>query len=372
MRADMTDPAGLASWHVISQDHRYADLPPLQRFVQAVRDQSKTAAELLDQAFALCEANVEISRMEYAKWQGLCVVDAVGVFSLEGLGGDLCLKYGYDFWAFLRAMAELARRSIDAAQYHQCINHNLFSSPADDSLVLEQMRAMGQSSEIRSRGCMVDTGKLLDSLLKTNSPYGESQEDTSNGQLTRQLVITARNNPEAFRGFGRSLKLDMDGEVFVKGPFCLNVWLERPYFWLASIRLKGEHLLVGGLELQYKLKLGESTMGPVRLLMTADLGETSEPGRAERHFWLHDAELPHDAACGVDIAMNVANWQSVNGHPREAYGQKCRTANAALVDRRPVELVLVVDASCTSATPNGELTLPTLKAVGHKAGPSNV
>ncbi len=363
MQAQAVCSEGLERWRLLSADARYAQLPPLPRFVQAVRDQSQSAEELLDLAFVLCEANLEICLEEYLVWQGLCVVDATGVFSLQGLGGSLCHTYGYDFESFLRAIAELARRSADPAQYHQCINNNLFSSPVDDSVLLERLRALQQSTDLRSRGCMVDTGKLLSSLVKLEASVEDGTNHSSREQPLGQILITPRLLPEAFDGYGRSLKLNMEGEVLVKGPFCLNVCLEKPFFWFASIRLRTDWLTSSSFELRYQLQLDQHISGPLRLLLATTAAEPVEPGRGERHFWLHNAQLPHDARGGVAIPMDETHWLCLKGHPREAYGQKCSAANVSLINQLPMQLILALEASANVPALTGQFTLPSLKAV---------
>lgn len=351
---------GLERWKAISADCRYSHLPPLARIIQAVRDQSNTSEELIDTAFTLCEANLDIGRVELPTWQGLAVVDASGVFSLQGIGSDLFHRYSYNFWDFLRMLADLAKRSADPAQYHQCINQNLFSSPADDDLVMDRLRAMEQSLAFRARGCMVDTACLLKDLVKSQTT--EKKEHTE-GQPTRQIEITPRQAPEAFGGYGRSLKLNLDGKILVRGPYCLNVWLERPFFWLAHVNLQANWLSQSILTLQYQLNLAVDIPARMRLLIAATAKEPSEPGRGERHFWLNDTELPVDAGCGATVPMSLRHWQPLKGHPNEAYGLKCSAADPRLIDDLPVQIVLVLEADDRVATPTGSLTLPCVKLV---------
>jgi hypothetical protein len=351
---------GLERWKAISNDRRYSHLAPLARVVQAVRDQSNSSEELIENAYALCEANLDIGRESLPTWQGLAVLDASSVFSLQGLGGDLCHQYGYNFWDFLRLLADLAKRSADPAQYHQCINQNLFSSPADNELVLKRLRAMEQSPVLRARGCMVDTARLLKDLVR---PQDSERQERPDEQTSRQIEITPRRAPEAFGGYGRTLKLNFDGKLLVQGPYCLNVWLERPFFWLAHVDLQANWLSQSILTLQYQLNLAEDIPTRMKLLLTATAKEPSEPGRGERHFWLHDSELPIDASCGATVPMGLGHWQPLKGHPNEAYGLKCSAANPRLIDDLPVKIVLVLEADNQVATPTGSITLPSMKLV---------
>jgi hypothetical protein len=341
-------------------------LPPLARLVQAVRDQSNSAAELLDLAFALCEANLEITKEEYSTWQGLCVVDATGVFSLQGLGGDLCNNYGYDFWDFLRAIAELARRSKDPAQYHQCINRNLFSSPADDDLILQRLQSLLASGEPRNLGCTVDTGKLLSSLVPSE-PALEQTELSAD-----EITITPRNMPNAYAGYGRSLKLKMDGQVVVRGPFCCDVSLEQPFYWLASVSLsaleaiqlnKDVAISQSGLtvHLSYRLDIESNIESEPKLLLSTTATEHVEAGRDVRHFWVYRHPLQWDASTGVNISVKASDWQSLRGHKLEAYGFKCREAEFSLINKPPVQLIIALQATDNSQVPVGQITLPILR-----------
>lgn len=353
---------GLERWRSISEDPHYSVMPPLRRLILYVRSRSASAEELLDNAFILCEANLEIGREEFEAWQGLCVVDATSVFSLEGLGSDLCQIYGYDFWGFLRAMNQLAKRSSDPAQYHQCINHNLFSSPADDELVLERFQSLEPLAELRLRGCMVDTAKLLGNLIRPETlPEGNSKTHESQGVV----VITPRQDPDAYGGYGRSLKLNMEGQVLVKGPYCLNVFLEQPLYWLTSVDIHTGWLSRSTLELSYQLKLEHDHPGQLRLLMATTARELEQPGRGERYFWLNNSSLPHDGRSGIHIGMDQSQWTALHGDLREAYARKCGTGDLQLMDQQPVQLILALEAAATTKTPMGQVTLPSLKAVAN-------
>lgn len=361
---------GLDQWRLISGDARYSELAPLPRLITAVRDQAQTAEELLELAFALCEVNLEIGRQEYSLWQGLSVVDATGVFSLQGLGGVLCGKHGYDFWDFLRALADLARRSQDPAQYHQCINHNLFTSPVDDQLVLDRLQSLLPSGEMRYLGCMPDTGKLLSSLVPSE-PLPD-QESPPAAELS-SFTITPRGTPAAFRGYGRSLKLNMEGQVIVKGPFCCNVWLEQPLYWLAGVSLVSpadsatwfgleDWLSTSQLILHYGIQLAELYDSvSVRLVLATTAQIMPEPGRAERHFWIYDSPLPLDASEGVIIPMDASHWRPLMGQPQEAYGLKCTPAQYDCINHLPIQLVLALDVPLHSLIPMGQVSLPSIQ-----------
>ena len=359
---------GIAQWQHLSDQESLAGLPPLRRLVEFVRAHSDSAEELLDQAFLLCEANLEIGKLEYPQWQGLAVVDAAAVFSREGLGGDLIHQYHYDFWDFLRAIGGLAQQSHDPAQYHQCINQNLFSSPADDELIISRLKSLSNRGDIRNLGCMTDTSKLLQGLNTT-----ESSRQQPAGQ-DGAIMITPRSAPTAFEAYGRSIKLNMDGHVIVRSPFCCNVWFEQPFYWLASIDLNTAlstdtdptnpfRLSNHELKLQYTLKLDQEQAFRLRLLLTSTTAaEPNDSGRAERHAWIHRHAYPLSAESGISITTHPDHWQALSGSERMSYGLKCRAADPGLIDERPMQLVLVLvlEPTDTDSIPCGQLSLPNL------------
>ena len=61
---------------------------------------------------------------------------STSVFSLD----DLINQYGLSFVDYLRIMGELAKRTERPAQYHQCINTNLYQSNYDDTI--ERMKSL--------------------------------------------------------------------------------------------------------------------------------------------------------------------------------------------------------------------------------------
>ena len=359
---------GIALWQRLSDETALADLAPLQRLVDFVRTHSNSAEELLDQAFLLCEANLAIGKLEYSQWQGLAVVDATAVFSIEGLGGDLIHQYHYDFWDFLRAIGGLAQRSNDPAQYHQCINQNLFSSPADDEIIISRLKSLANRGDIRNFGCMTDTSKLLEGL---NTPDSSLQQPASQDGA---IMITPRSAPAAFEAYGRSIKLNMDGHVVVRSPFCCNVWFEKPFYWLASIDLHTAlsaktdpinpfRLSNHELRLQYTLKLDQEQAFRLRLLLTsATTAHHNDSGRAERHAWIHRHAYPLSAESGISITTHPDHWQALSGSERMSYGLKCRAADPGLIDERPMQLVLVLvlEPTDTDSIPCGQLSLPNL------------
>jgi hypothetical protein len=294
-------------------------------------------------------------------------VDATGVFSLQGLGGDLCTTYGYDFWDFLRAMADLARRSRDPAQYHQCINRNLFSSPADDDLLLQRFQSLLGSGEPRNLGCTVDTGKLLSSLLP-RVPALEPTDLSAN-----EITITPRSMPKAYTGYGRSIKLKMDGQVVVRGPFCFDVSLEQPFSWLVSMNLSALEAIQlnqngaipqsgSTFQLSYRLDAECNIESELKLLLsTTTASEHFEAGRGIRHFWVYRHPLQFDASTGATISMNASDWQSLRGHKQEACGLKCRNADFSLINKLPIQLIIALQSNDNSQIPVGQISLPVLR-----------
>lgn len=357
--------SSLEHWQKLSKTEKYKDLPPLARLVEFIRGHCSTDQELLDQAFEFCEASVEIGRYEYTQWQGLAILDASAVFSMQGLGGDLCRHYNYDFWDFLRAIGDLAKRSSNPAQYHQCINSNLFSSPADDELIIKRFESLIKVRDLRSFGCMPNTAKLTHGLLRT---IVEGDRPAFVGQ---KRLITARTSPKAYVGYGRSMRLDMDGELIVKSPFCCNTWLERLFFWVAEVKIEhleaiageGEsavHLSSAQLTFQYKAEILQERNFKLRVIMMATADEPADAGRAERYFWIHHQEMPFDASSGHTISMNPSHWKSLCANELEAYGLKCKEASTKIMDLIPMHLVLVLEPEGALTLPMGQMTLPKL------------
>jgi hypothetical protein len=183
---------GMERWLKISDDTRYAKLPPLPRHIQAVRDQSGTDQDLLAIALGLCEADLAISMHEYPHRQGLSVFYESAVFSAQGLGGDLCSHYGYDFWTFLQGIASISRDSADPAQYHQCINENLFNSPVEDDIIVRRFESLGEG-DIRKLGCIVDTVEQLRRMVPRGGPGKRLQR-----RLQKQSGSIPQKSPRHF------------------------------------------------------------------------------------------------------------------------------------------------------------------------------
>lgn len=350
---------------VISDDARYTRLPPLQRLIQAVRDQSDDDKAMLDMAFCLCEANLAISRHEYEQWHGLCVIDASAVFSANGLGGDLCKRYGYDFWTFLRTLASLGRESDDPAQYHQCINQNLFHSPVDDEVLITRAASLSHGDP-RHRGCMVDTSQRLKALESGGT--GQIPTPLSPGILR----ILPSTHPDLFQPYGRHSTMDLAGGVKIKSPFCCNVQLETAFYWLAGIALTntlGISELIGQagwlsnseLQLFYNLELTTPEALQLRVILAGTDPRPKQPGQAERYFWMHKNTLPSDGRTGVSITMAPDQWLPLKGHPQEAYGIKCQAVPPEQMDHSYLEIILALDIPKEGWIPEGSLTLPTLE-----------
>lgn len=118
---------------------------------------------------------------KYPHWQGLSVFYASAVFCAQGLGGDLCSHYGYDFWTFLRGIASLSRDSADPAQYHQCINENRFNSPVEDDIIVRRFESLGEGDK-RKLGCIVDTVEQLRRMVPRGGQANVCSEDFRNNQ----------------------------------------------------------------------------------------------------------------------------------------------------------------------------------------------
>lgn len=355
----MVDPSindrGIKLWHELSEDETLGNLPPLTRLIQGVRERSQSSNDMLELAFSLCEAHLEISRHEYGRWQGWAIVDATSVFSMQGLARDLIGTFNYDFWGVLREIAGLAQRSHDPAQYHQCINLNLFSSPANDELVLERFHSLKASSDTNNFGCMAGASSGLENLLSQKSLPKKEQRGVP--------ALSPRTHPDAYSSFGRSQKYRLDGQLITKSPFCFNVWLERPFTWLSSVDLRNFTGSLNGSEIvaTYDLQLDKPEDASLRVLLSATETDLRPRGRNERHFWILNQRLPLDGSDGVSFKLQPSEWRPLAGNPSVAYGLKCTVENLAdSLDRLPLELILVLETSSTNPIATGSLTLPTL------------
>ena len=285
--------SGLELWKKLSRDDQYGSLPPLPRLVKYVRDRSSNVQELLEVAFQLCEANLHIGKLEFDQWQGLAVIDATGAFAAQGLGHDLCGIYQFDFTTFLKALAGLAARSDRPAQYHQCINQNLFGSPLVDEVIFSRLLDLIQKHQPESLGWVpVGTGQIADfvhSPAKLPSTMSVRPADT----------IAPGSDLNAYAAYGRSLKWNLNGQVIVKSPFCCNVWLKAelfaPLYWLSSVDLNQVDALSATigvstagfskshLGLSYEAHLDNCENFRMRLLATVPSPSYPEPGRAPVH-----------------------------------------------------------------------------------------
>ncbi len=355
MNSDCATQDALTLWQSFSTTEPTAGMPPLQRCVEGVRKQAQSADDVLELAFKLCETNLVIGKHEYNSWQGLAVFDATSVFSTEGLGGELVANYGYDFWGFLRAINELAKRSSNPAQYQQCINSNLFSSPVDDALVHRRFESLLASADFNNLGCMGGRAKGLEKLLPQPSNVKSECED--HGIQT----LDPRTHPNAFSSFGRSITYNMNGQLMVRSPFCFNVWLERPLAWLSSINLNEfTGCLQGGqLKLSCESEL-DTPEGAALHILLATTGAES-PGRAERHFWLLDQILPLKGLGHITVNLHQKDWKPLQGNPAMAYGIKCTVGNLAeSLDRLQMQLILAIEPFANDGIVTGSMALPSL------------
>ena len=358
MNSDCATQDALTLWQSFSTTEPTAGMPPLQRCVEGVRKQAHSADDVLELAFKLCETNLVIGKHEYNSWQGLAVFDATSVFSTEGLGGELVANYGYDFWGFLRAINELAKRSSNPAQYHQCINTNLFSSPVDDAVVHERLKSLLANGDFNILGCRASSTIDLGSLMARPN----NLHSTVDGHGVQTL--NACTHPNAFAIFGRSVKYRMDGQLMIKGPFPLNVYLERPLTWLGYINLNEfTGCLHGGqLKLSYESELDAPEGATLRILLATTGAES--PGRAERHFWMLDQILPLEGIVEATVNLHQKDWKPLKGNPAMAYGIKCTVGNLAeSLDRLQMQLILAVETFTNEKIVTDSITLPTLSFI---------
>lgn len=367
-----TERPGLHLWRLISAEASYKDLPPLPRFIQYVRDTCHTRQELLKLSFTLCEANLQITTLEFNKWQGLAVIDATGVFSAQGLGQDLCNKYGLDFQEFLKSLAKMAFDTDKPSQYHQCINQNLFSSPFNDDVMISRLESLSSDESLISLGWIPISSPELQRL----NSIAPKQVGSSNPE--NYFKIEPQRNTLAYRGYGRSVAWSMDGEISIKSPFCCNAWLDangsKLLHWLCSVDLnpwqeawvttqEGEG--AGGLELEYQSDLCEQNNLQLRLLASIEAQGYKEPGRAPVHYWMHQTVLPLKHTNRITIEMHTTAWKSLKGAESVAYGFKCLPEKAALLHQYAPRLIWVLENANQERIPQGRITLPRIKLWGN-------
>jgi hypothetical protein len=359
---------GLRLWRLISSKESYRDLPPLARFIQYVRDTSHTRQELLKLSFTLCEANLQITALEFNHWQGLAVIDATGVFSAQGLGQDLCSRYGLDFQEFLKTLGKLASDSEKPSQYHQCINQNLFSSPFNDDVMMSRLESL---SSFDSATCLGWIPVSSPELQRLNSGV-RTKEGTAHHENC--FRIEPQQNPHAYGGYGRSLRWSMDGNIVIKSPFCCNAWLDingsKLLHWLCSVDLKSWHEAwvdaqegegAGELELEYQCDLCEHRTMQLRLLASIEAPGYEEPGRAPVHYWMHQTVLPLKATNHIAIKLDTKAWKSLKGADSVAYGYKCLPEKAALLHQHAPRLILALEGADQTHIPQGRLSLPRIR-----------
>jgi hypothetical protein len=360
-----TERPGLHLWRLISAEASYKDLPPLPRFIQYVRDTCHTRQELLKLSFTLCEANLQITALEFNKWQGLAVIDATGVFSAQGLGQDLCNKYGLDFQEFLKTLGKMAFDTDKPSQYHQCINQNLFSSPFNDDVMISRLESLSTSESPISLGWIPVSSAELQRLNST-APNQAGPSHREN-----YFTIEPQRNTIAYGGYGRSVAWSMDGEISVKSPFCCNAWLDvdgsKLLHWLCSVDLKPWHEAwvaiqgvegAGGLELEYQCELYEQSTLQLRLLASIEAPGYGEPGRAPVHYWMHRTVLPLKATNRIKIELHTTAWTSLKGADLVAYGYKCLPEKATLLHQHAPRLILALEGTEQARIPQGRISLP--------------
>ena len=70
MTRDHEPSEGWKLWQKLSDDEEIKDLPPLNRLITGIRKESKNKDELINNAYLVCEENIDIIKYEYSQWKG--------------------------------------------------------------------------------------------------------------------------------------------------------------------------------------------------------------------------------------------------------------------------------------------------------------
>ena len=342
MTRDHEPSEGWKLWHKFSDDEQIKDLPPLSRLITGIRKGSKTKNELINNAYSLCEENIDIIKYEYNQWKGRAIFDATSVFSLDGIGSDLINQYGLSFVDYLRIMGELAKRTERPAQYHQCINTNLYQSNYDDEIIIERMKSL---ENCNSQDNFTISPKPLATERIANRLLDESDKMK---KLGKNKTISIDAQPDYFSCFTRRIRLNFDGEIVIGGPLFMNTYLSEPFAWLVSIRLDDMEELMSH---ESKFKIAYSTFGNIEnasnynltLLIDSTSGKQELSCQEEHNFLIYNHSLPIGENNEVTVALKPSQWKSIDGNPNLAYGLKCKISDPQeILQRSNKRLILAL------------------------------
>ena len=359
MTRDHKPSEGWKLWQKLSDDEEIKDLPPLNRLITGIRKESKKKDELINNAYLVCEENIDIIKYEYSQWKGQAIFDATSVFSLEGIGGDLINHYGLSFVDYLRIMGELAKISKHPAQYHQCINTNLQQSSYDDEIIIERMKSLEYYNNPENF-TISPTPLAIESManrLLDESNYMEKTEEHKS--------LTIDTQPKYFSCFTRRIRLDLNYGLVIEGPLFMNTYLNKPFAWLVSIELSK----LEATNNQSNFKIAYSIFGNTKyersyklnLLLDSTPENNRNPHRDEHNFLIYNDSLPIGENKEVAVTLNPSKWKSIDGNQNVAYGIKCKTSNPTnVMQRSNKRLIFAVDTEPNNCVHDFSMSVPSL------------
>ena len=359
MSIDHEPSEGWKLWHKFSDDEQIKNLPPLNRLIKCIRRESKSKDEIINNAYLICEENIDIIKYEYSQWKGLAIFDATSVFSLEGIGGDLINHYGLSFVDYFKIMGELAKRSKRPAQYHQCINTNLQQSSYEDETIIERMKSLEYHNNpeyFTISPTPLATDRIVNRLLV------ESDQMKKEGQYKTLSIDT---QPNYFSCFTRRIRFNLDGEIVIGGPLFMNPYLSKPFAWLVSIELSK----LEGITNQSSFKIAYSIFGSTKhessyklnLLLDSTPGNDRNPHRDEHNFLIYNDSLPIGENKEVAVALKPSKWKSIDGNQNVAYGMKCKTSNPTnVMQSSNKRLIFAVDTEPNNCVHDFSMNVPSL------------
>ena len=239
-------------------------------------------------------------------------------------------------------MGELAKRTERPAQYHQCINTNLYQSNYDDEIIIERMKSL---ENCNSQDNFTISPKPLATERIANRLLDESDKMK---KLGKNKTISIDAQPDYFSCFTRRIRLNFDGEIVIGGPLFMNTYLSEPFAWLVSIRLDDMEELMSH---ESKFKIAYSTFGNIEnasnynltLLIDSTSGKQELSCQEEHNFLIYNHSLPIGENNEVTVALKPSQWKSIDGNPNLAYGLKCKISDPQeILQRSNKRLILAL------------------------------
>ena len=359
MTRDHEPSEGWKLWQKLSDDKEIKDLPPLNRLITGIRKKSKNKDELVNNAYLLCEENIDIIKYEYSQWKGQAIFDATSVFSFEGIGGDLINQYGLNFEDYLRIIGELAKRTKNPAQYHQCINTNLQRSSYDDEIIIERMKSLKNYTS-------PDNLTISPTPLSIEKIVGKSLDNFEQSKnVEREEKITIYTHSKSFCCFTRRIGLNFDGEVIIGGPLFMNTYLIKPFAWLASIDLDVPKTVLQerSFTLAYSILSHNEYISncSLKLLLDSTPESKGSSHKDEHNFLIYDHSLPIGDRKEESIDFSPIKWKAIDGNQNTAYGLKCKTSKPEeILHRSNKRLILALETGTSPCIYEFSMNVPSI------------